>query len=245
MFLKFQITNYILLLYMAEDRPPFIPQQESTYEFISFIQDHTPFLREYLDNLKTDNYITSDDHDYYNSLIDICNNIDTDEGDDGTFERYRATLEPLMEWMSEEVDEQEEEDTRNALAGIDRRQAGPTGVASRTRSKRPATEFEIPPSKRGTNMITLEPTKQEGVRIKLSDGKEYTYNEIKSMWQFSKDQTPLRHPYTEEDKQKINELIDLATKGGKRRTRKGKKGRKNKTRNSKTKKSKTKRTLKR
>jgi DNA ligase-1 len=41
------------------------------------------------------------------------------------------------------------------------------------------------------------------LRIKLSDGKEYTHDEIKDMWRFSKEQTPLRHPYTEEDKQKI------------------------------------------
>jgi hypothetical protein len=109
------------------------------------------------------------------------------------------------------------------------------GVASRTRSKRLASAFEIPPSKRGTNMISLEPTKQEALRIKLSDGKEYTYDEIKDMWRFSKEQTPLRHPYSPEDKQKINDLINFAKKGGKeirkgkRKAKKTKKVRKNKS----------------
>ena len=74
--------------------------------------------------------------------------------------------------------------------------------------------------------MTLEPTKQEGVRIKLSDGKEYTYDEIKHMWNWNKTMTPYRHPYTEEDKQKIKELIDFATKGGKRKAKKNKKSKK-------------------
>jgi hypothetical protein len=219
---------------------PFLPEIEyqdpnniSTYVFICFIQDYTTFLREYLVHLEDENYITTDDYGYYNSFIDICNEINTDEGDDDTFETYRATLEPLMEWMTEECGQMNvyhEQDMRNALAYVNRQQpaeqgapeAAPTGVANRTRSKQPATGFEIPPNKRSTNIITLEPTKQEGVRIKLSDGKEYTYDEIKDMWRFSNTQTPLRHIYTEEDKQKINDLIDLATKGGKK-TRKNKK----------------------
>jgi hypothetical protein len=149
-----------------------------------------------------------------------------------------------MEWMTEEcghMNEYYEQGLGNANAAIVQRQAapevaGPTGVASRTRSKRPATGFQIPPSKRGTNMITLEPTKQEAVRIKLSDGKEYTYDEIKDMWRFSKEQTPLRHPYTPEDKQKITDLINLVTKGGKKRTIKNKKTYKNKPKTKKYKK---------
>ena len=220
---------------------PFLPEQDyddpnviSTYDFIYFVQDYSAFLREYLNYMLRENYITANDYGYYNSYLDICNEINTDYGDDGTFEQYRVQVEPLMEWMTEECGQMNlyyEEDLRNDHAAIDERQAAPegapeadpTGVASRTRSKRPASAFEIPPAKKGTNMISLEPTIQNAVRIKLSDGKEYTYDEIKDMWRFSKEQTPLRHPYTEEDKQKIKDFIDFATKGGKIKTRKSKK----------------------
>jgi len=233
---------------------PFLPEQEyedpnviSTYDFIYFVQDYTPFLREYIDYLIITDVINFDEHGYYNSFIDICNNIDTDEGDDGTFETYRATIEPFMEWMTEECGHMNvyyEQDMRNAQEAAAQQnvavevapEAGPTSVASRTRSKRPASEFEIPPAKKGTNMISLEPTKQEALRIKLSDGKEYTHNEIKDMWRFSEEQTPLRHPYTEEDKQKIKELLNFA-KGGKK-TRKNKKKAKKTTNKRKTKKTK-------
>jgi len=224
---------------------PFLPEQDyedpntiSTYDFIYFIQDYTPFLREYLDHLEDENYITPDDYGYYNSFIDICNEINTDEGDDGTFEQYREQVEPLMEWMTEECGQMNlyyEKDLRDAQQAAPE-QAAPIGVASRTRSKRPASKFEIPPAKKGTNMISLEPTKQEALRIKLSDGKEYTYPEIKDMMQFSKDQTPLRHPYTPEDKQKIADLLDFAIKGGKKtrkNKRKSKKTRKVRKNNSK------------
>jgi hypothetical protein len=227
---------------------PFLPEQEygdpeviSTYDFIYFIQDYTPFLRNYLDYLYDERYITADDHGYYNSFIDICNEINTDEGDDGTFETYREQVEPFMEWMTEECGHMNvyyEDELHNDHTAIDQKQvaseAGPTSVASRTRSKRPASAFEIPPAKKGTNMISLEPTNQEGVRIKLSDGKEYTHDEIKDMWRFSKEQTPLRHPYTEEDKQKIKELLEFAkggkkTRKNKRKSKKTRKVRKNKS----------------
>jgi hypothetical protein len=219
------------------------PNDMSTYDFIYFIQDYTPFLREYLDYMLRERYITPDDYGYYNSFIDICNEINTDHGDDGTFETYRVQVQPLMEWMTEECGQMNvyyEEDLRNDHAAIDERQAAPEaapeaapiGVASRTRSKRPASAFEIPPAKKGTNMISLEPSKQEALRIKLSDGKEYTHDEIKDMWRFSKEQTPLRHPYTEEDKQKIRELIDFATKGGKRKSKNTNKKTNKKTRKS-------------
>jgi hypothetical protein len=219
-----------------EERPPFLPEQFyedpniiSTYDFIYFIQDYITFLREYLDYLIITDVIDVDEHGYYNSFIDICEGINTDGGDDGTFEQYRATIEPLMEWMTEEcghMNEYYELDLRR-----DREAVAPTGVASRTRSKRPASGFEIPSAKRGTNVITQGPTTQSAVRIKLSDGKEYTYGELKHMMEWNKTMTPYRHPYTEEDKQKINELINFATKGGKktRKTRKAKKSRKNKS----------------
>lgn len=223
-----------------EERHPFLPEQEyedanniSTYDFIYFIQDYSAFLRRYLNYMLRENYITADDYGYYNSFIDICNEINTDHGDDGTFEQYREQVEPLMEWMTEECGQMNvyyEQYERNAIA----QEEAPTGVASRTRSKRPASAFEIPPAKKGTNMISLEPTKQEALRIKLSDGKEYTHDEIKDMWRFSKEQTPLRHPYTEEDKQKINELLEFAkggkkTRKNKRKSKKTRKVRKNKS----------------
>jgi len=232
-----------------EERHPFLPEQEygdpeviSTYDFIYFIQDYSPFLREYLDHLEDKNYITSDDYGYYNSFIDICNEINTDEGDDGTFETYREQVEPLMEWMTEEcghMNEYYEHDLRNTQEAVVKQnvqaEAAPTGIVSRIRSKRPASKFEIPPNKRGTNMVSLEPTKQEALRIKLSDGKEYTYDEIKDMLRFSNYQTPLRHAYTPEDKQKIADLLEFATKGGKktrknkRKSKKTRKVRKNKS----------------
>jgi hypothetical protein len=49
------------------------------------------------------------------------------------------------------------------------------------------------------------------------------------MWEWNKTITPYRHPYTSEDKQKIKDIIEFATKGGKRTrktSRKGKKTRK-------------------
>jgi hypothetical protein len=229
---------------MAEERSSFIPEQEyedpnviSTYDFIYFVQDYSPFLREYIDDLyDPDDPEEADDNGYYKSFIDICEGIDTDEEDDGTFETYRATLEPFMEFMTDECGQMNvyyEEELRDAREFITQQNvAKPTGIASRTRSKAPATGFEIPQSKRGRNAITLEPTKQEGVRIKLSDGKEYTYGEIKHMWEWNKTITPYRHPYTEEDKNKIKELMEFSAKGGRRKTRKGKKRGKNKTKKS-------------
>jgi hypothetical protein len=234
---------------MVEEQHPFLPEQNyetdmSTYDFIYFVQDYTPFLEEYLYYMH-ETYIEYADIGYYNSFIDICNEINTNHGDDGTFERYRATLEPFMEWMTEEcgnMNSYHEQNMRNHRAAIDQQQAAPeaapTDVASRTRSKGPASGFEIPQSKRGRNAMTLEPIKQDAVRIKLSDGKEYTYDEVKHMWEWNKNITPYRHPYTEDDKNKIKEIIDFATKGGKKR-RKTKKNKRNsrKTRKIKSKKS--------
>lgn len=108
-----------------------------------------------------------------------------------------------------------------------------TGMANRTRSKRPRegeelAEFEqVPPSKRGKNIVSLESTIQEAPRIKLSDNQEYTLDQIEDMWRFSKTQTPNRHQYTEEDKAKIMAFINFA-KGGKK-SRKTKKATKKAT----------------
>jgi len=209
---------------------PFLPEQEyddpnviSTYDFIYFVQDYSAFLREYLNYMLRENYITANDYGYYSSYLDICNEINTDYGDDGTFEQYRQEVEPLMEWITDECGQMNVYYEQEAQAAVAQQNfAEPIGIASRTRSKGPASGFELPPAKKGTNMISLEPTKQEALRIKLSDGKEYTHDEIKDMWRFSKEQTPLRHPYTQEDKQKIKDFIDFATKGGKK-TRKNKK----------------------
>jgi len=234
---------------------PFLPEQDyedstiiSTYDFIYFIQDYSPFLREYLDYLyDLNDPEDADVNNYFKSFIDICEEIYTDAGDDGTFEQYRATLEPLMEFMTqacESMNAYHEENLQLAEEGVPNADA-PKDVANRTRSKNPATEFEIPTNRKGTNVMTLGPTTQDAVRIKLSDGKEYTYPEIKNMWEWNKTMTPYRHPYTEEDKQKINELINFATKGGKKtrkskrkarktkkiRKTKSKKARKNKTSN--------------
>jgi hypothetical protein len=228
-----------------EEEHPFLPEQNyetdmSTYDFIYFVQDYTPFLQEYLYYLH-ETYIEYAEIGYYNSFIDICNEINTNHGDDGTFERYRATLEPFMEWMTEEcghMNAYHEQNMRNDRAAIDQQQAAPTYVASRTRSKRPATGFEIPQSKRGRNAMTLEPIKQDAVRIKLSDGKEYTYDEVKHMMEWNKNMTPYRHPYTPGDKQKINELLEFA-KGGKKTRKNKRKARKTKkTRKTKSKKAK-------
>lgn len=217
-----------------EERHPFLPEQDyedpnviSTYDFIYFVDDYSPFLREYLDHLYDINDPEeADDNGYFKSFIDICSNIDTNQGDDGTFESYRATLEPFMEFMTQSCDSMNdyyEEKMRNRIEIDGQENVVETkGVASRTRSKHPATGFEIPQSKRGTNVMTQGPTRQDAVRIKLSDGKEYTYGELKHMMEWNKTMTPYRHPYTEEDKQKITELINFATKGGKK-TRKSKK----------------------
>ena len=209
-----------------EERHPFLPEQDyetdmTTYDFIYFVQDYSPFLRKYLDYLyDSDEPEYIDDRGYYNSFIDICEGIDTDGGDDGTFETYRATVEPFMEFMTEECGHMnayyEEDLRRDKEALAQQNVALPKSVANRTRSKVPATGFEISPPKRGRNVMTLGPIKQDGVRIKLSDGKEYTYGELKHMMEWNKTMTPYRHPYTAEDKQKIKDLMDLATKGGKK-----------------------------
>jgi len=223
-----------------EERPPFLPEQNyetdmSTYDFIYFVQDYTPFLQDYLHYMH-ETYIEYAEIGYYNSFIDICNEINTNHGDDGTFEQYRATLEPFMEWMTDQCGQMNfyhEQNMRNAQEPAPG--AAPIGVASRTRSKRPASAFEIPPAKKGMDTFTFGPRRQEGVRIMLSDGKEYTYPEIKNMWNWNKTITPRRHPYTEEDKQKITELLEFA-KGGKRtrkNKRKSKKTRKVRKNNSK------------
>ena len=215
---------------------PFIPEQEyedpnviSTYDFIYFVQDYSPFLREYLDYLIITDVINFDEHGYYNSFIDICEGIDTDEGDDGTFETYRATLEPFMEFMTEEcgkMNAYHEQDMRNAQEALAQQNvAVPKGVASRTRSKVPASRFEIPSiKKRRKDAITLAQIK-EGPVIKLSDKREYTHGELKHMWDWNKTMTPYRHPYTQEDKQKIDELMGFA-KGLKKKTRKARKAKK-------------------
>jgi len=216
------------------DTHPFLPQQDyddpntiSTYDFIYFVQDYTPFLREYIDYLyDPDNHEDADDNGYYKSFIDICEGIDTDEGDDGTFETYRPTLEPFMKFMTDECSEMNayyEQDLRLAKeATAEQNVAESKGVASRTRSKVPASRFEMPQiKKRRKDAITLTEIK-EGSIIKLSDKREYTHGEIKHMWDWNKTMTPYRHQYTQEDKEKINELMGIA-KGLKKKTRKTRK----------------------
>jgi hypothetical protein len=222
-------------------------EEMSTYEFITFVQGHSDFLRQYINNKYRDD---PDEVGYLTSFINICQGINVDVGDEGEFDTYRPTIEPLMEWATlwaEDMNKFYNERREQQVAATD---VGPKGVTDRTRSKLPvASEFEIPPNKRGRNAMTLEPTKQEAVRIKLSDGKEYTYGELKHMIQWNKNMTPHRHPYTEEDKQKIKDLIEFATKGGKtkktkkmKKTRKQKKTKKSKkTRKRKNKKNKSKR----
>jgi hypothetical protein len=204
-----------------------------TADFIYFVQDYSHFLREYINSKYRDD---PEEVGYLTSFIDVCDGIDTDAapGEEeyyNYYERYRNSLQPLMEWITlwaEDMNKFYENSYKNHQKQTP--EPSPKGVASRTRSKRPLeTSYEIPPPKRGTNMITLEPTKQEGVRITLSDGKSYTYDEIKDMWRFSKVQTLYRHPYTLEDKQKITDFLDFGTKGG----RKKRKTKKNKTKNNK------------
>jgi uncharacterized protein YlaI len=238
---------------MAEERHPYLPEQDyadpnviSTYDFIYLVQDYASFLSEYIDHLyDPDDSDSSSDNGYYESFIDICERINTDEGDNGTFETYRATLEPFMEFMTQECvnmnayEEEEERNTREFItqqnfvpytvpkefASAVAASFGPKGVASRTRSKATATRFEIPQvKKRRRDPVTLSQIK-EGPVIKLSDKREYTQGELKNMWDWNKTITPYRHPYTQEDKQTISELLGFA-KGLKKNTRKARKARK-------------------
>jgi hypothetical protein len=131
-----------------------------------------------------------------------------------------------MEWMTEEcghMNEYYEEDLRKTQeAAAQQNSAVPKGVASRTRSKVPASRFAIPPiKKRRKDAITLSEIK-EGPVIKLSDKREYTQSEVKHMWGWNKTMTPYRHPYTQEDKDKIDELMGFA-KGLKKKTIKARK----------------------
>lgn len=162
---------------MAEEQHPYLPEQNyadpnviSTYDFIYLVQDYASFLKEYIAHLyDPDDSDMSSDNTYYESFIDICESINTDEGDNGTFERYRATLEPFMEFMTQECvnmnayEEEEERHTREFItqqnfvpytvpkgvaAATVASSFGPKGVASRTRSKATATKFEIPQVKK-------------------------------------------------------------------------------------------------
>jgi hypothetical protein len=220
---------------VEEEREPHLPNMNyetdiGTADFIYFVQDYSQFLREYINNRYPDD---PEEIGYLTSFIDVCDgiNTDVDQGEE-YYERYRVSLQPFMEWITLWAEDMNNFYEYNYRVRIEPEIVEVKGIASRTRSKRPiATNYEIPPAKRGTNMITLEPTKREGIRIILSDGKEYTYSEIKQMWEWNKTITPYRHVYTPEDKQKIKGIIDFATKGGKRRrkrktNRKGKKSRK-------------------
>ena len=100
--------------------------------------------------------------------------------------------------------------------------AAPVRTSKRLRGEN-ASDLDIGPRQRRQDIITMEPVK-EGATITLSDGKKYTLDEVRNMWRFSKIQTPLRHIYTEEDKQKIKRFLDQF-KGGKKRTRRGRKRR--------------------
>lgn len=108
-----------------------------------------------------------------------------------------------------------------------------TGMANRTRTKRPRegeelAEFEqVQPATRQTSVFTLETTVKPGATITLSDGKQYNINEIRNMWTSNKTITPLRHPYTQGDKDKIMAFLGYSTNGGKR-ARKTKKSSKTK-----------------
>jgi hypothetical protein len=215
---------------------PYIPNIDyeidiTTYNFIRFVQTRINFLTDYV------NYVTRaepEERRYLTNFLSKCYNISVLLGDDGTFDEYRGELQPFMEWMTLWAEYMNRFYEQNYNPGpMPTTPVANTPVSKKTRSNRkPINEnFIITPFKRGTNIITLEPTKQEGARITLSDGKSYTYDEIIGMWQFSKIQTPLRHQYTEEDKQKIINFIDFITKGGKTRGRtmtKTKPNRKNK-----------------
>jgi hypothetical protein len=220
-----------------EEQHPYLPNMNyetdiGRADFIYFVQDYSQFLREYINNRYPDD---PEEIGYLTSFIDICDGINTDV-DQGQeyYERYRVSLQPFMEWLTLWAEDMNNFYEYNYQPRQQDAVVEVKGIASRTRSKRPiATNYEIPPAKRGRNAITLGPTKQEDVRIQLSDGKEYTYSEIKQMWEWNKTITPYRYRYTSEDKQKIKDLIDFATKGGKtkrkrrRKTnRKGKKSRK-------------------
>ena len=201
-------------------------QNMTTGLFINFVQNYRLFLLDYINNRYHDD---PDEVGYLTSFIDVCQGIDIDTGENVNYDDYRATIQPLMEWVTLWAEDMNEFYVNNyqdreqpALAEENIAENIAESIADRTRSKRSATSFEIPIAKRGRNAMTLQPTQQNAVRIKLSDGKEYTYGEIKHMWKWNKTMTPYRHDYTREDKQKIIDLIDFATKGGKK-TRKVKK----------------------
>ena len=225
--------------YVEEERHPYLPTINyetdlSTRDFIYFVQDYSQFLRAYINNRYPDD---PEEIGYLTSFIDVCDGINTDV-DQGNYERYRTSLQPFMEWLTLWAEDMNSFYENHFASTNQEPIVEVKGVASRTRSKRPiATNYEIPPAKRGRNMITMEPTSQEGIRIILSDGKEYTYSEIKQMWEWNKTITPYRHIYTPEDKQKIKDIIEFATKGGKRKRRTFRKGKKmRKTRKQKNKK---------
>jgi hypothetical protein len=70
----------------------------STFDFIYFVQDYTQFLTAYI-NDKYKNY--PDELNKYTRFLEFCNGINTDHGDDGSFEEKRAYLLPFMTWVTE------------------------------------------------------------------------------------------------------------------------------------------------
>ena len=90
-----------------------------------------------------------------------------------------------------------------------------------------ASGISLGPNKRpkDRDMVTLNPIKSEQASVTLDNGRTHTFSELENFELFSKVKTPYNYTYTPADRQKINNLItEMQRKGGKRKTRKARKG---------------------
>jgi hypothetical protein len=92
-----------------------------------------------------------------------------------------------------------------------------------------ASGISLGPNKKSKDrdMVTLNPIKSEQASVTLDNGRTHTFSELENFELFSRVKTPYNYTYTPADRQKINNLMtEMQRKGGKRKTRKGRKGRK-------------------
>jgi hypothetical protein len=127
-------------------------QNMTTGLFINFVQNHRLFLLDYINNRY---YNDPDEVGYLTSFIDVCQGIDVETGENVNYEDYRETIQPLMEWVTLWAEDMNEFYINNyqdreqpALAEQVAPESVAKSIADRTRSKRPATSFEMPPAKK-------------------------------------------------------------------------------------------------
>jgi hypothetical protein len=96
-------------------------EEMSIYDFIRYIDDNSPFLKDYLDYLDEENFVDEDGNEVmtakkykkYNSLINRCIKLENEykdpDADPDTYDvPLHKKLKPLMKWMTEECGQMNE-----------------------------------------------------------------------------------------------------------------------------------------